>query len=600
MCTGYPPPSRGSRAAMDIRIAPKPVAAIQPTSAPLAPAMGISMIRRETILPPRRANRRRKGPAGLGPAPRPLSLLLHEPSTTLPLQPVESLYFELFRSQTANQLSGYFNSNFWTQRVLQECHHEGAIRHSVVALGALYKTLELSFEPPYLTTTQAQQATDIVSHWQVAIKQYSEACNAMLFVRGDSVSSHHTRLMAIILLACFDSFIGDHKQAIIQIQTGLGLLEQFQTRGPPPSPDTGQDDLVTLFHRLAIQAKSYDLAFHFPEPYVVKLDTALMRSDTPSSDRSSPSLVASPHKQDAFQTLAEARLASDHLCMDLLRFTEKLHAANRDPSYVLPSSWKKFGASLKDRLTAWSNAFEPVLASRLFPETPHIERAGIAALKMFQINTNIIFLMMFCDNEYQFDAFMPHFKMIVDLGREVVGAEQSKLAREGSPLGPGHQRYHNVSRAPFVASSQDSARLKPSFAADLGIVPPLYVVATKCRDPWLRRQAIQLLKSSARREGMWDSELTSNIAIWVMQLEEQGVPGGGGPTVPAAFDPHNPQGGYADAKGVMQHTIPDDRRIMVKSVDFDLRARFADMTVGNRSVYRGSVDVRFKKTRITW
>ncbi|OAA49754.1 hypothetical protein BBO_01389 [Beauveria brongniartii RCEF 3172] len=528
----------------------------------------------------------------------------------LPLQPAEIMYFELFRLHTASQLSGYFNSNFWTQRVLQECHNESAVRHSVIALGALYKTLELSFEASY--DVDMQWHTDsIVAHWHVAVKQYSDACNAVLSITGDTIHSHHTRLIAIILLACFDSFIGDHKQAIIQIQTGLGILGQL--RGHHSSSllvalDTAPDELVTLFGRLAIQAKSYDLAFHFPQPYIIRLGSTSENPDSPGSDTSSSSIIGSPPREGIFETLAEARLASDKLCMALLMFVEQLHAAKTNPSYVLPAAWKKYGMGLKDRLTAWSDAFEPILASRFHPNMPYIERAGIAALKMFQVNANVIFLMLFCDNEVQFDSFMPHFKLIVNLGWEVVSADESRFAsaeQRHHAITPSQPHYyaHGGTKGAFKAGKYGGAgrRLRPSFSADLGIVPPLFVVATKCRDPWLRRQAIQLLKSSARREGMWDSELTSNIATWVMQLEEQGVPGGGAAAVPPAFDPRNPgAGGYADAHGVVQRSIPEDRRIMLKAADFDLRSRYADIVVGTRAVYNGNQDVRLKKTRISW
>lgn len=133
------------------------------------------------------------------------------------------MYFDLFHVQTASQLSGYFNSTFWSQRVLQECHSERAVRHAVVALGALYKTLEQSW------VGKMSQMDSVLSHWQAAVKQYSDACNAMLLISGETLRSHRTRLIASILLAYFDSFIGDHKQAIVQIQTGLGLLERLRT-----------------------------------------------------------------------------------------------------------------------------------------------------------------------------------------------------------------------------------------------------------------------------------------------------------------------------------------------------------------------------------
>lgn len=54
---------------------------------------------------------------------------------------MELRYFQLFQSQAAPKLSGPFSSQFWTRLVLQESHSEPAIRHAVVAVGALHKNM---------------------------------------------------------------------------------------------------------------------------------------------------------------------------------------------------------------------------------------------------------------------------------------------------------------------------------------------------------------------------------------------------------------------------------------------------------------------------
>ncbi|PHH88326.1 hypothetical protein CDD83_7680 [Cordyceps sp. RAO-2017] len=582
-CTGYPPPSRSYGPSAEIRIAPKPLISVaQPQ---LASTALVGLLRGPTILPPRRANRRRRLLLEHGAADS--SPTIYQPSNGLPLRSSEGLYFDLFRRQTASELSGYFNSTFWAQRVLQECHSESAIRHAVVALGALYKTLEQSCQPAWAAGAgKLSQMESVKLHWQVAVKQYSEACHAMVLLHGENLRNHRTRLMASVLLSCFDSFIGDHKQAIHQIQTGLGLLERLQDCHPQyrsPSPDGYiEEDLVVIFTRLAIQAKSYDMAFHFPQPYVIRLTPQNQQSDPmPTSETSSPGSsppdTSLPYR---FESILEARTASDKLCEKLLRFIERLQVAKNNPSNVLPASWRQYGLRFKEQLDAWSESFEPIFRSRLDPATGHLERSGIAALKMFQVNTNILFMMMFCDTEVQFDAFLPHFKAIVSLGGEVVCADEKRAAAERRTHPGMYQHPGNLPAGSPRAGRFPGHYVKPSFSADLGIVPPLFVVATKCREPRTRRQAIQLLRSSARREGMWDSELAANIGQWIMQVEEPGgqVPPDGVPTMP----------------------IPEERRVMVKTVDFDLRKRFADVRVGTRALWDGQSDSRFQKTRLTW
>ncbi|KAL9471474.1 hypothetical protein ACSS6W_009415 [Trichoderma asperelloides] len=602
-CVGYPPPSRTARsAAADVRIAPKPLA---PPSAGMprlqpAPTGGMAgmagasttaslLLTGHTILlPPRRANRRKRqaNPAVAGGA----MPLLYEPSHSLALMHTESLYFDLFRVQTASELSGYFNMNFWTQRLLQECHFEPSIRHAVVALGALYKTLEQSCEPDSAPLPGAMSRMEsVMCHWQVAVRKYSEACNAMLLLSGDKISTNKTRLMASVLLACFDSFIGDHRQAIVQIQTGLRLLARIQhdRAQNPHQSERVEEDLLVIFTRFAIQAKSYDMAFHFPHPYVIQLGPqSLNDPSSPLSDSGSPQ-PSSPIPTK-FASLREARLASDQLCEMLLRFIEHLQAARREPSYTLPPSWLQLGSTFQAQIDSWTKAFEPIFQSRLQPGIDLLEKSAISALKMFHMNTQIVFLTIFCKTEVQFDNFLPHFKEIVSLGWEVVGDDEKRAASDRCPDPQRCQQQHNHNRTPHTHN------IKPSFSADLGIVTPLFVVATKCRDPVVRRESIRLLRSSARREGMWDSELAANIGQWIMELEEADA----FPDTRHQHDDVKPQVAHADKPTTP--AIPEEKRVMVQSVDFDLRARFADLTVGSRDARQGMHDQRHRTTRISW
>ena len=547
------------------------------------------------MLPPRRV--RHKVPRTASPLSldrQTPSATTYQPSLNLPFQPTEGLYFDVFRAQTANELSGYFDSTFWTRRVLQECHNEAAIRHAVVALGALYQTLEQTADASHHTGSSASPQTETaMGHWQVAVKQYSEACNALVLLNNQDQKSHKTLIMASVLLACFDSFIGDHKQAIIQIQNGLDLLDRLRAKKGkqllPAPEDPLEQDLDTMFTRLAIQAKSYDMAFHFPQPFVIRLTSKSQdRAKSESSSAgSSPVSEASWAIPEQFTSLLEARAASDKLSERILRFIEGLFSAKTDLKGTLPQEWRDFGLEFKNQLEAWSDAFDHILHSRMDPSISPQAKSGIAALKMLQINSQVLFLMMFSDEESQFDIFLPQFQAIVDLGLEVVADEERRSAAERCP-DPSQCRHRQGHQDTLPIPGFSAPHIKPSFSADLGIVPPLFVVATKCRDPVTRRQAIQLLKSSARREAMWDSQLTAHIATWVMNVEESDT---------QALDPQ------AGAAGSQANPVPisvsEERRVMIRSVDFDLRAKFADLQVGTRGLQPGLPDSKFHQTHIT-
>jgi len=557
-----------------------------------------------------------KPPPSVGPLYRP-------PISALPLQDQEGLYLQLFRTHTARELSGFFDSLFWTRSVLQACHSETTIRHAVVALGALYKTMEEAHDsPPNSPAGSPRPESRAAAHWQVAVNQYSEAIKSAVVLQGQNQRPHRTLLMASVLLACFDSFVGDFKQGITQIQNGLRLLEKVRVNSQD-SYFPIEDELTQMFTRLAIQAKSYDMAFHFPKPFVIRLNSELPETPgSPPSEATTPSSASTHHATLPleFMSLVEARIAWDKLAERMLRFNETLFDFHNQtgPMGILPRHLKQYGRGFKNQIECWSDAFEPILASRSGPIVSFQEKAAIAVLKMFQIMGQILFLMTFSDSESAFDMFEPQFKTIVELALELVGDEERRAAvqRCSDPTQCNHR-----SRMPeFFGGHEYSAyHVKPSFSADMGIIPPLYVVATKCRNHMIRRQAIQLLRSSSRREGMWDSQLCARIGVWVTSIEEEEDPV---PSPDASTKSRNssvdfgdnvPLGPGGNARWELRRksipglpgrptkrSVPEEKRVMVQSVDFDLQARFAKLSVGTRGIQPNAPDLRSRQTQISW
>ncbi|RFN47578.1 c6 zinc finger protein [Fusarium flagelliforme] len=594
-CTGYPPPSRSSRPFEEIRIAPKPMPvydAHASSSAAIAPLQG------DYHLLPRRVHQRAVLRAASPGTPSP-SPTTYQPSVALQIQPNETFYFDVFRSHTAHELSGFFNNLFWTHYVLQECHSEDAIKCAVIALGALYQTLEqtaaLNLRSGHDAGSDARVEV-VRSHWQVAIRRYGDACNALVKLNTQDQRSHRTSIMANVLLACFDSFIGDHRQAIHQIQTGLGLLDIFRTqqrqRLLPASEHSLEEELVTIFTRLAIQAKSYDMAFHFPQPFSIRLSSQSQTQSPGHSGANTPLQEEPISIPENFTSVIEARVACDTLNARIMRYIEELFSMKTDLRGTLPPSWLDYGLSFKNHLDAWAKAFDNLFFTRHNPSVSLQEKAGIAALKMLATNSRILYLMMFSDKESDFDNFLPQFQTIVDLGIEIVGDEERRAAARDCP-NPGQcQHRQRETWQPqdfFPAMGFSAPHIKPRFAADLGIVAPLFVVATKCRDPGTRRRAIQLLRSSARREGMWDSEMVANISAWVMNLEESEALAMGVESYPAD-----------GISRPIPRIIPEGKRFTIRSVDFDLRTRVADLHVGTRGLPPGVPDPKFRQTRLNW
>ena len=99
--------------------------------------------------------------------------------------------------------------------------------------------------------------------------------------------------------------------------------------------------------------------------------------------------------------------------------------------------------------------------------------------------------------ETSFDAFEDDFEDIVSRVEQMA---DSLALVEGLPL-------DNESTA---------------FTMDLGIIHPLFFVATKCRNWTLRRRAINELKR-AGREGVWEGPIMALVSERIVQIEELGI-----------------------------------------------------------------------------
>jgi hypothetical protein len=84
--------------------------------------------------------------------------------------------FEFFCRRTVPELSGAFDNNeFWQRLLLQATHHELAVRHAAVALGALHERFENSVDANLTFKLNEKKMQDVF-----ALQQYSKAIKALL------------------------------------------------------------------------------------------------------------------------------------------------------------------------------------------------------------------------------------------------------------------------------------------------------------------------------------------------------------------------------------------------------------------------------------
>jgi hypothetical protein len=194
----------------------------------------------------------------------------------------------------------------------------------------------------------------------------------------------------------------------------------------------------------------------------------------------------------AFSSLTEARESLVFHWHRLMRPISEQYLDDKSSLEFLTAFQSRHDQSQRvfDQWSMAFNAYIKINGSSL-AET---ELKGVA---MLRIQQEIGFLSLQVGRTYfadqtLWDQFMPLFNRIVTLASEILD------------FGSKSRRY-------------------PTFSLDIGIVSPLYEVASRCRDPLIRRKAISLMKSRCMQEGVWNSILTAKVTERLVEIEEEGL-----------------------------------------------------------------------------
>ena len=227
-----------------------------------------------------------------------------------------------------------------------------------------------------------------------------------------------------------------------------------------------------------------------------------------------------------------------------MHLVEQQPSYHTKPNHIVPISSISSLPVPCYHLLQWPTTFETLLETGREPGVTLNERSAIDSLQIIKLMASVLFLV---DNrsEVVFDILLPQFLEIVNRGRKVIYDEE--LAFTEWRKGPEEK---------FVPNSQSR------FTSGMGLVAPLFIVATKCRNRKLRREAIRLLLSRPRREGLWDSIFCAKVAELIMEIEEKDL---------NAYDlrDHNDW-----------EYIPEEKRVIIREISFDLQARNGKLSYG--------------------
>jgi hypothetical protein len=414
--------------------------------------------------------------------PRPMSAMSYSPSVAIPGDNEERRYFQRFCDKTSREICGSFDPKFWTEKVLQMCHHDASIRFAVIALGALAKSLDSSSFPNRLSLSGFPQIDHqrLDEHHRFALRQYCKAVASLRTLLSDGRRHLRTSLTSCILFMSFEALQGNYEASLTHLRGGTRLLTDWRLARRGLASRLSQDslseiqdglvdDLGRLFARLDSQALFVPPPFPMPE---------LPWEDVVHSE--------------SFDSTQEAKESWDFLFCGIAQlYRQSVTISQQNPEQLMEQAWIEKHAHYTTQLLQWRSSFQVIFGEEV--------RNGIARIDqstMLSIYYNLATILL--------ASSIRHTEMLYD--------EYTHLFAE------------IVSKASHLLTNTDDPSNTSRFTLDVGTILPLFVTATKCRDRKIRRQAIALLWSNARREGLcFDTITVARLCAWLSSIEGEGI-----------------------------------------------------------------------------
>lgn len=358
-----------------------------------------------------------------------------------------------FCVQGSQQLAGSLNLDFWTRTVFEQSHQESSVRQALVSLSSLHLD----------STTTSNRG---VTARDETLEQYGKALR-MLQRRllTPNTAASRAALICSILFYCFEATLGNSKAATLHLQGGLNTLASVRRRGVVDELDS----MTLEFERLNLQAT---LFYDRPIPC---LEGILYPYETST-------VVEQPFHRlsDAHSSFINLMHRGWNLMCNNVMF--KYSPVDQIPSFVLVEK-----QSIHDGLADWKVKFDD-LRDKVSDADRDSADQGYQILLVHWELSNLLL-----DG-----SFLPHPCVWDEIPSP--RAARTLALIEGI-----------LSKSSPPPDLLASTPLKRVVSSEMGVVAPLFALALKTADQDVSDRAFELLKSTRRREGLWDAEHMASL-----------------------------------------------------------------------------------------
>lgn len=381
----------------------------------------------------------------------------------------EQVWLVYFSQRIAPALS-FVDGRFWKTILPQLGASSPAIRYALVALSSTHWAFGESGADP----SDPRKALE-----GFGIKYYNKSVATLRQTPAwDSTETDHA-LVCCLLYICLECLYGNRQLVLEHLRNGLNVLSSK----PEDTRKMGSlaYGLSQIFRGLDAQA----IMFGRPclpvshQPYITVLSRGFRD----------------------FDDIEGARTTVDELISSSLNFVQ-LVIRDMQEHWVFRDEYRMAQYQLQGQLLRCGQRLDALYRDMI---GKHYEaEVALTGLRISQ-RASLIYLTNATGNiEMAYDTFLPQFAEICDLAEH-------------------YDRLKRCTPAPVQNSSfmpMPSIEKRSTFAVDGALLAALFLIASKCRHPRLRRRASRLLETSGLREVLWDARLYARVARRLIEIEE--------------------------------------------------------------------------------
>jgi hypothetical protein len=401
----------------------------------------------------------------------------------------ERLYFHRFREAAEDGMCSHvFNTgSFWSKVIPSLSHRNEAVRHAVIALGAAYQMFQTS--PPHTAGTGDAAARSELEMF--TLRQYSKSM-AKLHApekRYPITEKIGVTLFCCSAFVCIESLRYNYRPALTHLTNGLRIIESLpfqllQFLKDPKGMFVGPDNRGTC--------RDMD--------YVLRLFSTWELSGGLFAENFKPVIslkLYESHKLEEmalreFDNLRESHIAVVQFCRDTFAFAWETKDHRGDAEFWSQPVVRLQQGILQRRAVRIAGLLEK------FSAHPASPKSGREYYSMHLDQVHFKSCSLICDSLSHRKGDTTRLAENNERFEDIIA--HAAVFREGFDLG-GDWRRHR-------------------FTLDIGIVAPLYFVASNCRDPGIQTKAVKMMKDWRRRENLWDAVAVSQLLKTARNLDD--------------------------------------------------------------------------------